>query len=83
MQGAPVVTFVSPVVTTAGPAGVDFGSAVVCKVTSPTAFHALHGLMLEPAWSDSYAAYVQSISNASIGYVEVFECEDCMGCHLS
>ena len=49
MQGAPVVTFVSPVVTTAGPAGVDFGSAVVCKVAPPMAFHALHGLMLEPA----------------------------------
>ena len=83
MQGAPVVTFVSPVVATTGPAGVDFSSAVVREVTPLTAFHALHGLMLEPAWSDSYAAYVQSISNASVGYVDVFECEDCVGYHLS
>ena len=83
MQGAPVVTFVSPVVATTGPAGVDFSSAVVREVTPPAAFHALHGLMLEPAWSDSYATYVQSIPDASVGYVDIFECEDCVGCHLS
>lgn len=83
MYSVSAVALVSLVVSPTHTACVDCGGASVRKVPPSATFHTLHWLVFEPAWPNSYAAYVQTVPNAGIGYVNILECEDRMGRHLS
>ena len=75
-------TFVCPVIITTSFAGVGVGCTCVCEVTPFSTFHALHWFMLESAQIDSKATYSQSIPNANVSNIGVFQCKDGMSSPL-
>ena len=71
------------VFTSASPAGIFQLQALVCKVSPPSALHALSGFVLQFCWSDEAAADAKTVFDKLVGGVYRSDCEDCVGMGLT